>query len=316
MNKDCCTDKMPSAQILAIVVRYKMLLTESPAIQGLLQAFACHPGLHNSVSVLIWDNSPTPLNNPELISSFAYKHSQTNLGVSGAYNQAMKIAESMGCQWLLLLDQDTVITADFLPQMLKLGGRFLDKPEIAAVVPILIDDDRILSPRKVLFKKFKPLQQPFEGVYPGKVTAANSGTLVRIEALEQIGGFNEDFWLDFSDVVVFHLLHQHGKQVYIAGNLLLKHKISVLDFENSLSPQRYSNFIAAEGAYWDAYGTVTEQAFHTLRIFERAIRQKRRLKNSAYAKITLAYFFKRLLHNKKDRLRWWKLQSLQRNIPR
>jgi hypothetical protein len=31
---------------------------------------------------------------------------------------------------------------------------------------------------------------------------------MRIDALEQIGGFNEDFWLDFSDVVVFHLLHR------------------------------------------------------------------------------------------------------------
>jgi len=293
-----------------------MPVTESQTIQGLLQTFACYPELHDSLSVLIWDNSPTPLKNPLPLSSFIYKHSQENLGVSGAYNRAMKLAEAMGCQWLLLLDQDTATPADFLPEMLKLGCRFLNKPEIGAVVPFLMDGDRILSPFKVLFKRLKPLHRPFEGVYPGQVSAANSGTLMRIDALRQIGGFNEDFWLDFSDIVVFHLLHQHGKQVYIAGDLLLQHKIAVIDFKNSMSPERYSSFIAAEGAFWDTYGTVAEPAFHTLRILERTIRQKRRFENSAYAKITLAYFFTRLFLSKKYRLRRWKLQSLRRDIPR
>lgn len=316
MNQDCWDDGMPgTARILAIVVLYKMSLTESQTIQGLIQAFVRYPELHNSLSVLIWDNSPTPLKDSQLLSSFTYKHSPKNLGVSGAYNRAMKIAEAMGCEWLLLLDQDTAVPADFLPQMLKLGSRFLNKPEIAAVVPFLVDGDRILSPLKVLFKKRTPLDPLFEGVYPGEVSAANSGTLMRIDALKQIGGYNEDFWFEFSDVVVFHMLHQHGKQIYIAGDLLLKHKIAVLDFENSMSPERYLGFIAAEGAYWDTYGTVIEQAFHTSRLLERAIRQKRCFKDSAYAKITLAYFLRRLFLSKKYRLRWWKLQSLQRDFP-
>lgn len=306
---------LPRARILVIVVLYKMPLTESQTIQGLLQAFASYPELHDSLSVLIWDNSPTPLKDAEPLSAFTYKHSQENLGLSGAYNRAMKIAEAMGCQWLLQLDQDTAIPAEFLPQMLKLGCRFLNRPEIAAIVPFLVDGDRILSPFKVLFKKRTPLDKPFEGVYPGEVSAANSGTLMRIDALEQIGGFNEDFWLDFSDVVVFHLLHLHGKRIYIAGDLLLKHKIAVLDFKKSMSPERYLSFIAAEGAFWDTYGTVTERAFHTLRLLERAIRQKRRFNDSTYAKITLAYFFRRLFLSKKYRLRWWKLQSLQREMP-
>jgi len=315
MHDDCIADEMVGSRILAIVVLYKMPLSESQTIQGLSQAFACCPDLHNSLSVLIWDNSPTPIKKHEVLSLFTYKHSPENVGVSGAYNRAMKIAETMGCQWMLLLDQDTTIPADFLLQTVKLGARFLQKLEIAAVVPFLVNDDRILSPFKVLFKKRKPLDRFFEGVYPGEVSAANSGTLIRIDALEQIGGFDEDFWLDFSDIVVFHLLHRKGKQTYIAGDLLLKHRISAIDFKKSMSPERYANFIAAEGAYWDVHGTVTERAFHTLRIFERSIRLKWRLENSTYAKITFGHFFRRLFLSKKDRLSWWKLQSLQRDIP-
>lgn len=315
MNEDCCTGGMPGARILVIVVLYKMQLAESRAIQTLFQNFARRPDLHDSIPVLIWDNSPTPLQKLQPL-SFIYKHSPENLGVSGAYNRATKIAEAMSCQWLLLLDQDTAISDDFLPQMLKLGSRFLNKCEIAAVVPFLADGDRILSPLRVLFKRFEPLHRPFEGVFAGQVSAANSGTLIRIEALQQIGGFNEDFWLGFSDVVMFHLLHQQGKQVYIAGDLLLKHRNSLVDFKNLMSPERYSSYIAAEGAYWDTYRTVAQRAFYTLRILERAIRQKRSLENAAYARITIAHLYRRLFLSKKHRLKWWKLQSLQRDIPR
>jgi GT2 family glycosyltransferase len=315
-NKPWCTDEMSRPRVLIVVVLYKMQSAESQTMQGLLDSFAGSPELRDSFRVLIWDNSPTPLQNPQPLSSFLYKHSPENVGVSGAYNRAMKIAEDIGCQWLLLLDQDTDIPTDFLPRALKLACRFSHQPAIAAVVPFLMEGDRVLSPLKVVFKRFKPLHQPFEGIYPGQVTAANSGALIRISALQEIGGFREDFWLDFSDVVVFHLLHQHGKQVYIAGDLLLKHKITVIDFENSVSPQRYASMIAAEGAYWDTYGTAAERAFHALRILDRALRHKRRFHNSAFAKIVLAEFFRRLFLTRKQRLRRWKLQSRHRDIPR
>ena len=315
-NEQGCTSELNRARILIIVVLYKMQPSESLTMKGLLDSFASCPALRDSFDVLIWDNSPTPLQNPESLSSFQYKHSPENIGVSGAYNRAMKIAGETGCQWLLLLDQDTGLPPDFLPQTLKLACRFLEQPAIAAAVPFLMEGDRVLSPLKVLFKRFKPLHQPFEGVYPGQVTAANSGAMIKIEALQQIGGFREDFWLDFSDVVVFHLLHQQGKQVYIAGDLLLKHKITVIDFEKSVSPQRYANIIAAEGAYWDTYGTPAERIFHAFRVFDRALRHKRRFHNSAFAKIVLAEFFRRLFLTRKQRLQRWKLQSLQRDIPR
>jgi hypothetical protein len=305
----------PGVRILVIVVLYKMPLTESPTIAGLLQAFSRHPELRDSLSVLIWDNSPTPFRNPELIPSFAYRHSETNVGVSGAYNQAMGIAERMGCQWMLLLDQDTEIPLDFLPQVLRFGCEFLEKIRIAAVLPFLMDGDRVLSPQKVLFKRFKPLERPFEGIYPGEVTAANSGTLIRIEALKQIGGFNEDFWLGYSDAWVFHQLYKQGRQIHIAGDLLLMHKFSAIDFKNAMSPERYLNSIASEGAFWDLCGTASQRAFHTLRTLERGVRQSMHPEKSAYGRITLAYFFRRLLSSKNHRLRWWKLQSRERNIP-
>lgn len=309
------TGGRPPVRILAIVVLYKMALTESETLTGLRASFAAHPDLGDSLRALVWDNSPEPAPDPELPPSFAYRHSGANVGVSGAYNQAMRIAEETGCDWMLLLDQDTEIPSAFLPGMLDLASRFLKDPAIGAVVPFLLDGERFLSPQRVLFKRFKPLDRRFEGVWPGEVTAANSGTLIRTSALRQIGGYNEDFWLGYSDVWVFHQLHLGGKKVYIAGDLALKHRISVSDFKNEMSRERYLNSIASEGAYWDLCGTLAQRAFHTLRTVERGIRQIRHPQNSVYAGITLRYFLRRLFHSRKRRLRWWRRQSVERNIP-
>lgn len=314
MDKDFRSGEISGARILAVVVLYRMSLDKSLTIQGLLQTFASYPELHKSITVLVCDNSPAPLSDPQGLSPFLYRHSPENLGVSGAYNRAMKIAEEKDCQWLLLLDQDTAVPPGFLPKMLDYGCRFVNRPEIAAVVPFLANGDRMLSPLQVLFKRFQPLLLPFEGIHPGEISAANSGTLIRIDALQQIGGFQEDFWLDFSDVAVFHLLHRQGKKIYIAGDLLLQHNNSAISFSNSMSPQRYANFIAAEGAYWDSYGTLAMRAFHTLRTLERAIRQARRRDKSPYAAVTRAYFLRRLFSGRKSRLRWWKRQSRRRDI--
>src|ERR1035437_3685885 len=85
-----------AVQILVVVVRYKTPLSLSDTIQGLANTFASHPELHEQVGVLVWDNSPMPEENPRRPFAFTYRHSAENLGVSGAYNRAMELAETLG----------------------------------------------------------------------------------------------------------------------------------------------------------------------------------------------------------------------------
>jgi len=167
----------------------------------------------------------------------------------------------------------------------------------------------------VLCGRNQPLLPPFTGVHGKEVFPANSGTLMRVVALREIGGYNEDFWLDLSDVVTFRRLHERGKRVYIAGDLHVQHNITNNDYDGSMSPQRYLNFIAAEGAYWDLYRTSVPRAIYTLRLLGRVFRQYRRHKNKVYSGITWRYLCQRFLTTKKARLRRWKDQSLKRNIP-
>ena len=302
-------------QILAIVVRYKTSLSESQTIQSLVRIFSVHPHLLERVGVLVWDNSPIPLEAPTLPFPIIYRHSAENLGVSGAYNRAMVIAEESGCQWLLLLDQDSTLPDNFLPRMLELSGELEARKEIAAIAPFLVDGDRTISPGQLLFNRVKLIRPPFEGVHPGRMYAANSGSVIRVSALREIGGFDENFWLDLSDIVAFHLLYEKGKRLYIVGDLRLPHRVTLNDYDGSMSPHRYMNFITAEGAYWDLYRRPPDTWVQTGRLLLRAVRQRLRYRNSAYSRITFEYFLRRIFWKKQNRLRAWKQQSEQRNLP-
>lgn len=302
-------------QILAVVVRYKTSLSDSQTVQSLTRIFAAHPHLLQRVGVMVWDNSPRPLDDPRLQFPITYRHTGENLGVSGAYNRAMAIAEEAGCQWLLLLDQDTTLPDNYLARMLELSSKLEDRREIAAIAPFLVDGDSTISPGQLRFNRVKLIRPPFEGVHPGWMYAANSGCVIRVSALREIGGFDENFWLDLSDIVAFHLLYEKGKRIYIAGDLRLPHRVTLNDYDGSMSPHRYLNFIAAEGAYWDLYRRPPDTWLQTARLLLRAVRQRFRFRDSTYSRITFQFFLRRIFWKKQNRLRAWKEQSEQRSLP-
>lgn len=313
-SKEDSTAERRAEQILVVVVCYKCALSESETVKGLSEAFASRAELARELSVLIWDNSPCAQNGKTSFHSI-YRHSGRNLGVSGAYNQALKLAVELGCPWLLLLDQDTAISSSFLLTMLEYSHKLEDSKAIGAVAPFVTDEGRPVSPGLVLFHKIRILRPPFEGIHPGEVYAVNSGTLMRVEALRKVGGFNEDFWLDMADIVVFHAFHEIGIHLYIAGGLTLQHEISLADYNRSMTPGRYSNFISAEGAYWDLYRGAAANRVQTLRLFARAVRQYFRFADKTYSRVTFTCFLERTFYSKAKRLELWRKRSAMRDLP-
>src|ERR1700723_2627604 len=128
-----------------------MPLSESPRLRGLCAALSSEPDLAQSYTVMIWDNSPHAITNPQLPIPFLYHHSKVNLGVSSAYNGAMEYALEHGHPWMLLLDQDTQITSEFLLAMLRHGLNLLPRQEIAAIAPTVRAGRIVISPTQQRF---------------------------------------------------------------------------------------------------------------------------------------------------------------------
>jgi GT2 family glycosyltransferase len=304
-------------EILAIVVRYKAPLEQSQTLTSLADAFVSDPDLLKGYGVLLWDNSPVRLDNPQLSFSFQYGFSDQNLGVSGAYNRASSYAESIGCDWLLLLDQDTTVTADYLQRMLSHVHEVESDQSIATIVPFVRSHNTLVSPRKFgrLIRNHQ-IPRSVSGIYGEDAYAVNSGTVMRVSALKAVGGYSEEFWLDLSDAYIFQAFYRHGKRMYIAGDLELAHSVASMDFDRHMTPERYRSFLAAENLYLAMYRSQLVNLAQTIWLVARAGRQYRRYKNKEFAKITLRFLWQRISWSKSACVTQWKqvLES-RRSIP-
>jgi GT2 family glycosyltransferase len=302
-------------EILAIMVRYKVPLEQSETLRTVSAEFESSADLKSRATVLVWDNSPTALSNPQFPFPSLYRHAAENVGVAGAYNRGLEIAHSHGCQWLLLLDQDTTVPRGFIQRLLDYATELHSQREIAGVVPIVRSGDRVSSPYIQRLSRPKYVVPPSRGVQSGRLIAHNSGALLRVDALREIGGFDEAFWLDYSDIVLFSRLHASGKRIYVAGDLEVQHKISIADYDRQLSIERYNNLLHAESSFWDIYHPAPMRLIHILRLLVRALRQALFLQNKAFGAATFRHLLRNVCLSRKRRLQQWRQVSLHRNLP-
>lgn len=117
-------------------------------------------------------------------SNIKYFDNGGNVGLAKAYNRA--IADLEEGEALAIFDEDTFIPDDFIKEAVK----GLEEADI--VVPIVKSGDKIISPSSLAGKKVVK--------YSGKnLTAINSGTVIKKEVFDKIGGYNEDMFLDYID---------------------------------------------------------------------------------------------------------------------
>jgi hypothetical protein len=295
-------------KVLAVIALYKRSLEQSQTLMSLEFAFRSHPEVLKCFHVLVWDNSSTALTNPRLGFPFDYFHSSKNVGTSGAFNGAMELAEKMGIPWLLLLDQDTTIPEEFVPKIAAYGQRFAHDPEVAAVLPLLWCRGQLISPNYLsnLYRILPVPRASHSTRFKKQVFACDSATLMRVSALREAGGYDEGlFWLDFSDIYVFAAFYRNGRSAYIASDLQLEHSLSITDYGNGLSPERYRNFLAAEGAFMLLYRSRRDNIALTVRLLARAAKQYLRHQDKIFAKMTWRAFLDRVLIAKAPRMKIW-----------
>jgi GT2 family glycosyltransferase len=235
-----------SIHVCVVVVLYQRAVSESATCASLsAQRFSESGDLF-----LIYDNSPQSGLGPFPI-GWEVVCDSTNGGLFAAYSYAISRAKAAGCPWLLLLDQDTELPSDFLVTIHKSLKLWQAKPDVVAVVPIVKSGDRQLSP--ILPRLWRDnafiLRDVIETSW---LMAINSGTCLRVDFLESIGGFSKEFWLDYLDHWLFKMIHNLGKSVYVS-NISLQHDLSVANMNKGMTLQRYRNVLGAERKFTNTY---------------------------------------------------------------
>ena len=223
----------------------------------------------------------------------------------GAYAAALDAASAEGYEWLLTLDQDTSLPVDFF-STLQAGFRAAAAdPRIGAIVPHLAEEERRLSPAYVGMGRAKPLPASFSGVPTRESRAFNSAALLRVRAIEAIGGFDPCFWLDHLDSWLHHQLFVHGWRMYVLP-LHLEHHFSLLNYKERVSIEHFCNFLAAESAYFDLYASRLAGVAYTAQLGVRLLNQMRRGEASAIRRATGRALLQRLTRGNRTRIALWR----------
>jgi GT2 family glycosyltransferase len=300
------------ARIFAVVVLYKQRPSASITIATLARALRESPSV--DCYVQIWDNTPSgDIALGELPEGFGYHPASVNRGLYAAYEDARLATRAQGIpgppkgyDWLLTLDQDTALPADFFNAIAPGLRAAEDDPRIGAIVPHLAEGGRLLSPAYVGLCRTRPMPASFAGVPAREARAFNSAALLRVEALDAIGGFDPCFWLDHLDSWLHHQLYVHGWRMYVLDSMCLEHQLSLLHYKERLSIERLGNFLAAESAYFDLYGSPLAGAAHSLQLAGRLVKQVLRGETRQVRRATWSALWQRLTVTKSNRVAAWR----------
>lgn len=308
------TDRPASMTMMAVLVLFRCLPAESACLQSLAPQVEQLPQ-HLQFRLLLCENEASINRAPLLPDWIEYQPRAENAGLAWAYNAGLQEAMTYSVAWLLTLDQDTTLPETFLQEMFAHAAALTPRTDIAAIVPELVSrSGEIYSPFLAKIGYESALPAGFKGVARGDVRAFNSAALLRVAWLAHHGGYDQRFWLDFLDHATFRAIARSGARVWVAGDIKVEHHLSLTEGRSSMSGERFRNFLDAEAASIDIFGTRKEEWLHTLRLLGRLVSQRRRNDPKAFTQHTKTLLRRRLRMSRKSRIEQWQ-DSLRTEKP-
>jgi len=230
--------------ILCTIVLYKSNLNDSNAYKSIVSILEKE---NQHIDFFIYDNSPIPDNNIHFKNSnnasITYINNIENPGVSKAYNEAYKEASNKNKTFLLLMDQDTICPNNIFIEYYNSVIKYND---IKLFTPKLISNDLILSPCNYFHGRGSAKKNISEGIHNfHKNSLLNSGILISTKVFAEVGGYNEQIRLDFSD---FYFINKFKKKYsqFVVTNAVCMHSLSSDEISVEKNLERFK--IYCEGA--------------------------------------------------------------------
>jgi rhamnosyltransferase len=151
-----------------------------------------------------------------------------NIGLAKALNIGIKASIEKGSLWVLTLDQDSLVTANFVSSMINAYENCPYKPQVMSVGPTYISSSEIEAlngvTRKIYSQSEKLEEHP---LYSKCKTVITSGNLVNISVFNKVGFFNESYFIDYIDLEFCLRLSRFGYKIIQSNKSILFHKIGI-----------------------------------------------------------------------------------------
>lgn len=270
------------SKLLIFIVIYKSRLEECNAFTSTLRNAETISVPHE---IIAYNNSPEI---GQEAKHCLIMNGKGNDMLAKAYNAGLRMAREKNCEWMLLMDQDTPFCADFFRETCH----FIENPcGCDMAVPIIEAGGKVASPtyyHPVVgpYLSSNPLTQT--GRYEKYLTAFNSGAVLRVGALEGLGGFNEEYPLDALDNWYFHHLRENGHRTYVM-KCRLKQDLS-LSNPSEMSVARYKSIMNSAIRFAKSIGWVALLGWKVRAVARCAIQLASPPKRK-FAPLTFKYLF-------------------------
>jgi rhamnosyltransferase len=148
-----------------------------------------------------------------------------NLGVATSLNQGLDEAIKQGFVWMITFDQDSQPGSDFVEQLCSAIESYERQDHIAIIAPKIIDA-HFRKEALFLRKKFAFIYEriPCQGNRLNDVTyVITSGAMTNTRIAQKIGGFRDDFFIDYVDTEFCLRALHHGYRILVSCEAELRH---------------------------------------------------------------------------------------------
>lgn len=232
----------------------------------------------------------------------------SNVGLPKAYNQALSWAYSNGHDFVLLLDQDSILTKGAIRHLLSIYDRLARESQVGCVSARNVEMEPIEFPVSrvagvgLLSEDVRPrsaeLRQLLDRLGVEELGVfTNSGTLLPMSAVRRCGPFNEDLFLNAVDFDFSLALRNLGFRLYRCRGAEVMHRLGTRD-ELSILGLRFPVRVAAP---WRSYLLIRDTVLFAKRWWRRFPRDVARILGETLV-TTLGMLL--LLRERSIRLRW------------
>jgi len=222
-------EDLPEHNVCAIVVTYN---PDVAALGSLLSAISQQVG-----SIVIVDNaSPEPVvswlrgqaSTADMPGGIRFIALEDNLGLGAAYNIGISMARNLGAAFVLLMDQDSIPKPGMVGKLKSARTVLVKRRKCVGVVGPRICYSEITDPSNVMPVsrfRFRSIDSEDSNGVVRVASLISSGSLISIEALNQVGGMDEQLFIDHVDTEWCLRAQSKGFGVYGVSDAIMRHSL-------------------------------------------------------------------------------------------
>ena len=166
------------------------------------------------------------------VSNITVIKNEKNYGIAQALNRGVEFAEKSGYQWVLTMDQDSMISENMISEMRKVYSLLSkqDMLQVVSLAPIILYEGNDFAASSTTSER-----------YYEKIAVITSGNLVKISAIKEIGGYEEKLFIDSVDFDFCLKLKEKGFKILVCNNAIMNHSLGDRIEKNIFGRKYYIN---------------------------------------------------------------------------